>query len=57
MARKSLQLRRKSPLPKGRLVLKMTNRDYEKWDMGEEGVVTYSGSDVKYNSNSITYVS
>jgi len=32
MGRKSLQLRRKKPLPKGRLVLNMTNRDRAKWE-------------------------
>jgi hypothetical protein len=32
MARRSLQLRSKKPLPKGRIRLNMTNRDKAKWD-------------------------
>ena len=35
MARKHLQLRRKRPLPKGRIVLNMTNRDKAKWEGGK----------------------
>jgi len=37
MARKHLQLRRKRPLPKGRIVLNMTNRDKAKWEGGDVG--------------------